>query len=201
MSVDRPTLTKQFEEAIDALERALHDCPQELWEASVWRVNKTDAWVWPREGVTPVPERTEESIQALSAFWAVAYHCLWFLDFYTNTGAGFESPEYVRGGPEEQGMAADGAAPLAAPVFPREVLLRYLDYGRCKVRDTIAAVTDDELQALCPPWHPHRGKTLEQLLDVNLRHVREHGGDLLAFVQRHASGGQPVTAPNGAQEQ
>jgi hypothetical protein len=200
VSVDRPALTAQFEEAIEALERALRECPEELWEASVWRVNKTDAWAWPREGVTPIPERTEESIQSLSAFWAVAYHCLWFLDFYASTGAGFESPEYVRGGPEEQGMAADGAAPLPAPVFPRDVLLRYVEHGRGKIRDTIAAVTDDELQVLCPSWHPHRGKTLEQLLAVNLRHVREHGGDLLAFVQRHTSGRGASPASSREQE-
>lgn len=191
MPIDRPVLTRQFDEAIDDLERALRACPDELWEASAWRVNKTDLWVWPAEGVTPIAERTEESIQSLSAFWAVAYHCLWFLDFYTSTGTGgFESPEYVRGGPEEQGMAADGAAPLPAPVFPRAALLRYLDHGRRKVRGSIANVTEEELQALCPPWHPHRGKSLEQLLDVNLRHVRQHGGDLLAFLHRHSSGGE-----------
>ncbi|HXH22331.1 MAG TPA: DinB family protein [Dehalococcoidia bacterium] len=147
--IDRSALTTEFEEAIGDLERALRECPDDLWEASAWRVKKTDAWVWPREGVTPVPERTEESIQSLSAVWVVAYHCLWFLDFYTSTGEGFESPEYVRGGPEEQGMAADGAARLPAPVYPREVLLRYLDHGRRKVRHTIATISEEELRAVC----------------------------------------------------
>mgnify|MGYP006144777411 CR=1 FL=1 len=48
-------------------------------------------------GVEPVPERTDESIQRFSAFWCVAYHCLWFLDYYLTTGdEPFDSPESIK---------------------------------------------------------------------------------------------------------
>jgi DinB family protein len=184
MSFQRSDLIAKFEGAIDVLERALRECPDELWEASVWRVSPDDPWMWPAEGIEPIPERTEESIQAISAFWAVAYHCLWYLDFYLTTDmATFRSLEAVRGGPEEQGMAADGAARLPSPIYPREILLEYLDYGRRRALALIPSVTDNELQARCPPGHPHAGKSLEQLLGVNLAHLREHGGDLVAFVE------------------
>jgi hypothetical protein len=138
--------------------------------------------VWPAPGVEPIPERTDESIQQFSAFWVVAYHCLWFLDFYvTAEPAGFQSPEYVRGGPEELPWPADGAAPLTDRVFDRETLLRYADHGRRQIRQRIETMDESELDERCGANHPHAGKTLRQLLDVNLHHVREHGGQLLAF--------------------
>ena len=187
--VDRDALSASFTEAIDDLVEALRLCPDDGWEASLWPVPRTDPWVWPQPGVQPIPERTDESIQQFSAFWVVAYHCLWFLDFYvTAEPEGFESPSYVRGGPEELPWPADGAAPLTDVVFDRETLLRYADHGRAKVLERIGSVTDDELGERCGPNHPHAGRTLRELLGVNLAHVREHGGQLLEFARRSAAG-------------
>jgi hypothetical protein len=185
----RPELDRlcaSFEEAIKLLEAALHACPDELWETSMWHVPRTDPWVWPRPGLEPVPERTDEAIQAFSTVATIAGHCLWFLDFYvTADPSGFSTPDYVRGGPEEMPWPADGAAPLhPRAVFPRQVLLRYLDHGRTKLRRRLAGLTHDELEAVCPPGHPHAGKTLRQLLEVNLNHVRGHGGDIAAFLRQ-----------------
>jgi hypothetical protein len=195
--VDRDALRRRFDDAIADLEQALRSCPDGLWATPMWPVAPSDPWIWPREGTPPIPERTAESIQQFSAFCTVAYHCLWFLDFYRATEpAGFQSPPYVRGGPEEQGMAADGAAPLPHPTYDREVLLRYLDYGRRRLHERLASVTDQELASKCPPGHPPAGKTLLELLEVNLQHVREHGGDLLAFVQRD---GRPSHSTNSGQ--
>lgn len=53
------------------LERALKLCPDEAWEQSVWEVKQSDPWIWPAPGVQPIPERTLESIQRMSHFWAV----------------------------------------------------------------------------------------------------------------------------------
>ncbi len=188
-ALERGALSARFVEALDILERALHDCPDELWAASLWHVSRTDPWVWPRAGVAPIPGRTDRSIQQLSAFCNVAYHCLWFLDFYVTTDVGgFQSPAYMRGGPEEQGMAADGAVPVpVGPCYPREILLAYLAHGRARVLERIANATEVELAAPCPQAHPHRGKTLLQLLHVNLEHVREHGGQLKGLLEDRGS--------------
>ena len=187
VALDRLELCRQFDAAIDDLEQALRDCPDDMWEASMWHVPRTDPWVWPNPGTEPIPERTDESIQQFSAFWSVAYHCLWFLDFYvTANPASFESPEYVRGGPEEMAWPEDGAAPLPGPAFDRKALLAYADHGRRQVRQRIETIPDEALDARCQPGHPHAGKTLRELLDVNLAHVREHGGQMLQFVREHA---------------
>ena len=180
---DRGELLQRFDAAIDDLEEAIRRCHSGRWSSSVWRVLRTDPWVWPAPGVEPVAERTEESIQQFSAFWCVAYHCLWFLDFYAGTDPdGFESPEYVSGGPEEMPWPADGAAPLPGRAFGRDVLLRYAVHGRARVHESVAQASDAAFDGeRCPADHPHAGKTLAQLLDVNLRHVQEHGQQLLAF--------------------
>ncbi len=185
-AIDRSELTSRFDAAIDRLEEALRGCPDELWEASMWHVPRTDPWVWPRPGVEPIPERTDASIQQFSAFWVVAYHCLWFLDFYVSVTPGFTSPDFVRGGPEEMDWPADGAAPLTEQIFSRDTLLAYAEHGRRRVRERIETLADAEFDERCPAGHPHAGKTLRELLDVNLEHVIEHGSQMSDFIRDRA---------------
>jgi hypothetical protein len=179
--VEAPALD-DFEVAIADLEAAIRECPDDRWEASVWEVKQTDAWMWPLPGTEPIPERTVESIQRQSHFWVVAYHCLWFLDQYS--AADFDMPTRfveARGGPEELPFpAADGAAPLPGQAIGRDVLLRYLDWGRAQLRERIGTV---DMATPVGSHHPHAGKTLAQLYQVNLDHLREHGGQLLAFAR------------------
>jgi hypothetical protein len=175
------TLTQEFDEAIDVLEAALRACPDELWGASLWEVKRTDPWIWPQHG-DPEPGRTDETIQIFSAIWVIAYHCLFYLDFYTTTDMESFATEYIRGGVEEDPINEFGTAKFPDPVYPRELLLRYLDYGRNRIHEVLATVTDEDLAKKCPPNHPWAGSTLAQLLQVNLQHVREHGGQIRDFV-------------------
>lgn len=174
------TMIDEFESAIDDLERALSSVPDGHWQSSVWEVKQTDPWMWPEPGVEPIPARTLASIQRQSAFWVVAYHCLFFLDQYS--AAEFSMPTSfveARGGPEELPFpAADGAAPLPGPPMSREALLGYLDFGRCQLHERIGLM---DMAAEIGLYHPHAGKTLGDLYQVNLNHVREHGGQLLEF--------------------
>lgn len=180
----------QFDAAIDDLATALRICPDDAWEESLWEVKRTDGWIWPRPGVEPIPERTTQSIQRCAAFWAVAYHCIWFLDQYTL--ADFHMPTAfveARGGPEELPFPAeDGAAPLPGPAISRDVMLRFLDFARRQLHERIGSVDMTESVA---QRHPHAGKTLGELYVVNLAHVREHGGQLLAFATSRARGALP----------
>lgn len=183
MGIDRERLIHEFDVAIDQLERALRSCPEELWEVSIWPVPRTDPWVWPVPGVEPVAERTDESIQRFSAFWCLAYHALWFLDFYATLDAEqFTSPDYIQGGPEELGFAADGAVAVPGRTFSQESLLQYVEHGRRKIRDTVTTVTDADLARICPSGHPRAGESFAELLQVNLAHVKEHGGQLAKFL-------------------
>ena len=182
MPFDAEAVIRDFDEAIDRLEAALRDCPDDLWEASLWEVKRTDAWIWPSSG-EPEPGRTDETIQVFSAVWMVAYHCLFYLDFYMTTDmSAFQTPEYIRGGVEEDPINEHGAARFPDSVYPRELLLRYLDHGRTRMRDVLSSSTDEDLKKTCPQYHPHAGKTFEQLVHVNLAHVREHGEQIDSLV-------------------
>jgi len=155
---DRLELAREINAALDRLEAAIVVCPDSLWRTSMWHVPRSDPWVWPIDPVEPVRERTDESIQTYSAVANIAYHCLWFFDFYQNTETvGFVSPEYVRGGPMEMDWSVDGAAPIVDWVFPKDVLLRYLHHGRHTVAERLATVSDAELVERCPAGHPRFG--------------------------------------------
>jgi hypothetical protein len=183
VAADRVELARDFDAAIDRLEAAIVACPEALWRTSMWQVPRSDPWVWPKDGVEPVPERTDESIQTYSVVATIVYHCLWFLDFYQRVDpVGFMSPEYVRGGPMEVAWADDGAAPIVETVFSKDVLLRYLEHGRRTVAERLTAATDSELGERCPAGHPWAGSSLRELLEVNLRHVREHGEQVHGFL-------------------
>ena len=193
MKLERDDLVRRFDAALDRLEGALRDCPEEHWNDSVWPVPRTDPWVWPQPGVEPVPERTDETIQRFSAFWCVAYHALWFLDFYLEAGERpFDSPEYVQGGPEELGFAEDGAVAVPGETFPRDALLRYLEHGRRKVHEVVPKVDDDVLAKSCPNEHPRAGETFGQVWLVNAAHVEEHGAQLAGFVDEIRRTGGPA---------
>lgn len=174
----------EMDAALDDLEAALRECPDDRWEASVWPVLKTDPWIWPAPGVEPLPERTEASIQRFSAFWAVATHCLWFLDQYVSCDmSGVARYEPAQGGPEELPFpAADGAVSIPGEPLSREALLGYLDFGRTQLHAALES-SDLDLAARCPGGHPHAGKTLGELMLVNLAHVQEHGAQLLTFAR------------------
>jgi hypothetical protein len=171
-------LLPEFEPAIDELESGLRACPEDRWEAPLWRVRLSDPWMLPRRGVVD-GSRTEEAIQVFSAFWMVAYHCLHFLDFYLWDGSGsWRPPVRFIGGPEDQPIGDDGAAPLPSQVYTRDDLLGYLAYCRTRARAVFGGLTESQLPRRCGPQHPHRGKTFEELLQVNLAHLREHAQQL-----------------------
>ena len=94
----------------------------------------------------------------------------------------FATPEFIRGGVEENPFNEDWTLKLPDHVYRRELLLEYLDYGRPRARHVISSLTDDDLEKTCGPTHPHAGKTLEQLLQINLAHLSEHGGQIRRFL-------------------
>lgn len=82
-------------------------------------------------------------------------------------------------GPEELPFpATDGATPLPGPSIGRDVLLRFLAFGREQLHVRVDTV---DMTAAVSSRHPHAGKTLGQLFEVNLDHFREHGAQLPAF--------------------
>lgn len=133
----------QLGAAIDMLENAIVACPNEIWGDR-----------------TRPPE-----------YWYIAYHTLFFLDFYfSETADGFAPPPPF--GLEE----LDPAGVLPPRVYAKEELLTYLAHCREKCRLTIQGLTDEKAHRPCGSLRP--GLSFGELYLYVMRHVQHHAGQL-----------------------
>ncbi|MFX1345204.1 MAG: DinB family protein [Promethearchaeota archaeon] len=137
---------EQYGAAIAMLEQNLNSCPKELWD-----------------------ERTNGP-----PFWHVAYHVMWFLDWYLS-----ESKE-ARG--SFKSKFGDGSSHLEQLNKVPEVtlssdqLLEYLTEIKEKAKIRFDHLTSDELiQSSVFEWH---GNSVLSSLLYNLRHLMLHIGAL-----------------------
>ena len=159
--IDNEMLWHQFGAAIDMLGDALRDCPDELWQKSLW-ADQPDQWV----------------AAGFSAFWYLGYHTLFWLNLYlTGAEEGFFPPvpfDLVE-------MEADEHLPRT---YTREELLGYLEYCRQKCQETIGAMSNEQAYQLCrSPWGE---LPFAELQLYNLRHVQEHAAQLRMFLGQQA---------------
>jgi hypothetical protein len=135
---------RQFGATIDMLENAIDACPAEVWD---------------------VPERPVDR-----QFWYLAYHTLFFLDYYVaDTREGFRPP------PPFTLDELDPAGVYPDRTYSKSELKSYLEYGRRRCRETLAALTAERAFALAET-RPELS-VLEHAL-YNLRHVQHHAAQL-----------------------
>jgi uncharacterized damage-inducible protein DinB len=101
----------------------------------------------------------------------VAYHTLFFLDLYLGDSVeGFAPPA-----PFTLDEFDRNAQPPERP-YTKAQLLDYLEHGRRKCKETIAALTDEKARQRCGfSWV--EGSVAELLL-YNMRHVQHHAAQL-----------------------
>lgn len=146
----RTALWRQLGAAIDMLDDALRDCPDELWTADVWE---------------------DRSAPGLGAYWYLAYHTLFWLDRYVSgSDEGFRPPEPF--GLEE----LDPAGVLPPRVYTRDELRAYLVHCRRACQATIDSVSDDQLARSCRVGSG--ALPFAELLLYTMRHVQEHAAQL-----------------------
>jgi hypothetical protein len=111
-------LLHEYRLVIADFDRVLRACPDELWEASLWEVKPTDPFMSPSGGNGPV--RPHEAMQVFSAFWYVAYHCIFHLDFYLSQ---LDLENYAApapfGGSYEHGVDENRVATLPYRMYTR----------------------------------------------------------------------------------
>ena len=144
----------QFGATISMLENAIRDCPDELWREHL---------------------HSEDSQQPeFAEFWYVAYHCLFWLDFYLSDSIeGFAPPAPFTLSEFEAGLLPDR-------VYAKDELLTYLEYGRDKCRTRIETLTDEMAPQRCRLDWPEM--SIAELLLYNMRHVQEHAAQLLLMI-------------------
>ncbi len=150
MEIIRNMLARQFGASAQMLQESIESCPEQIWAKGLGG----------------------------AVFWHLAYHAIFFLDFYLHKReADFTPAPFHR----EDAWNLD-AAPSVEP-YSQATLLEYLQQVRKRARPLLAELTQDDLTAPSPvPWYSTpRG---EFLLN-NLRHTQHHIGQLNMILNAH----------------
>ena len=104
-------------------------------------------------------------------FWYIAYHCLFYLDYYLTLEPDKFSP------PPPYGFSEfDPAGAMPDRTYTKEELLSYLQHGRAKCHDLIAGMTDEVLRSR---WvNAYKNYSVFEILLYNMRHVQHHAAQL-----------------------
>lgn len=142
-ATSRASLWDQFGATIDMLENAIRACPAGLWG-----------------------DRTRQP-----EFWHVAFHTLFYLDFYlSDSGQGFAPPAPFTL------TELDPSGILPERVYSKTEVLEYLEHGRRKARARIDALTPEATNQRCEfEWI---NLTVWESLLYNMRHVQHHAAQL-----------------------
>ncbi len=145
---------RQFGATIDMLDNALHACPDELWQERLYN---------------------EHSVQPeFAEFWYIAYHALFWLDFYLSDSAeGFAPPAPFTLSEFEAGL-------MPERVYTKAELQTYLEYCRHKFQAKLETLTDALVPQLCRSDWPDM--SVAELLLYNMRHTQEHATQLSLFL-------------------
>lgn len=104
-------------------------------------------------------------------YWYMVFHTLFWLDYYlTENRESFLPPSPF--GLEE----TDPAGKLPDRAYTKEELLRYLEHGRRKCRETIQTLTEE--QSLRTTEFRKATLTFAELLLYVMRHVQHHAAQL-----------------------
>ncbi len=141
--IPNDALWHQLGAAIDMLENAITACPDALWS----------------------------DLEQQPEYWYLAYHTLFFLDYYlSETADGFAPPAPFT--LEE----LDPAGVLPERPFTKDELLRYLEHGREKARRLIETLTDETAREV--RTFVSRERTVLEWLLISMRHVQHHTAQL-----------------------
>jgi len=140
---------RQFGAAIDMLENAIRACPENLWAD---RSRK--------------PE-----------YWYLAYHTLFWLDYYSSESFDRFTPP----APFTLGEL-DPAGVLPERVYAKSELLTYLEHGRQKARAVVDSLTDES--AARPRRFAGMDSNELDLVLYNQRHVQHHAAQLYLILRQ-----------------
>ncbi len=142
---------QQMGAAIDALENAMQACPENVWSD---------------------PAKHEKTLHGQPMeFWYLAFHTLFWLDYYLA-----ETPKEFRPqapfGLEEM----DPAGLLPERAYTKDELQVYLEHCRQKCRGAIAGLSDERPR---PPYNFRKvSLSFDELLLYVMRHIQHHAAQL-----------------------
>jgi hypothetical protein len=157
------TIGRQYAAALQMVQQAIEACPGELWD-----------------------DRTEGS-----PFWHLAYHALFYADFYLSKDEKSLEPKPLHHDKAHflPGDYKQYAGVVGTPdeAFTREQLLEYADHCLDKCQRTFESVTDERALERCGFWWYELN--VGEFLVNSLRHTQHHAGQLALLLRRHAAVG------------
>ncbi|MGH9196614.1 MAG: DinB family protein [Acidimicrobiia bacterium] len=173
------SLEHRYENTLQRMESALRDCPDELWEASMWKVPPLPPGKGPLPGpdgkVNDDPEVQERLLQGASAVWAIAFHALWFVDYDLAGG-------FVEWEPPAPFGKNDQAAFVVTRTWTRSELLDYVGYCKKRAQQTLGALAEEQAATPLPSTHRYAGRPFSWLLIGILLHLTEHASQIRQFI-------------------
>ena len=173
------SLGRTFDQALDLLAAAMHDCADDLWESSMREV-PADLFgpAPPGSDGTPVtdPAARHALAQRRSTPWSVAWHALEVLDYDLAGEFGSWAPPPLFAGNPHWLLTS-----LPAP-WTQSEMLGYLDYCRTRVRDTLASMTDELAATPLPQAHRYRGQPHAWIITGAVGHTIEHAAQIRQFI-------------------
>jgi hypothetical protein len=153
----KKSLVTQFDASLAMLEQCIAQCPDDGWEGQVGN----------------------------HAFWHVAYHALFYIDFYLSPDEkSFEPPSFYRENYESldsKRWPPDEAVAALVP-YDKQVLLKFVELCRQKAQRIIAAETAESLAGPSGFWW-YDIPRLQFYLN-NLRHAQHHAAQLSLCLRR-----------------
>ena len=187
-SIWAESLGRSFEQALDMLAAAVRDCPDELWEKSMWDVPAPGAdhqflspdW---KPITDPALRATlvEGWVRRRSTPWSVAWHALETFDYdLSGEFRPWAPPPPFNGHPHWRDL------PTLPAAWSRSEILGYIDHCREQARDTLAGMTDELAARPLPPAHRYRGQPHAWIITGLVVHTTEHASQILQFVNTAA---------------
>jgi hypothetical protein len=151
----------------------VRECPDDLWEQSMWEVARDPGWGRPRPPMLPSGEPDPRGVDAHAAVWYATLHLVYTLDWnFSARAPAWEPPAPFRKGDLDAGR-------LPERTYTRAELLGYIDYVHEKTRATLATVAEDDA-ALAG-----HGRPPAAWLVGGFGHAIGHFGNLQTFLWQH----------------
>jgi hypothetical protein len=178
------SLSRNFERALDLMAAAVRDCPDELWQQSMWHVPAPEAdhqFLGPDwKPITDAAQRSalaERWVQRRSTPWSVAWHALEVFDYDLNGEFGpWTPPAPFAGHPHWRDLPSLPAA------WSRSEILGYVDHCRQRAHDTLKDMTEEKAAMLLPPTDRYKGQPYAWVLTGLVVHTTEHASQMSQFI-------------------
>jgi hypothetical protein len=183
-SIWAESVAHSLQQALDMLAAAVSDCPDHLWESSMWAVaspGPEHRFLGPDwKPITDPGERAalaQRWAERWSTPWGVAWHALEGFDYDLNGEfSAWMPPPPFAGHPHWRDL------PSLPRAWSRPEILGYIDYCRERARESLAGMTEEMAARKLPPAHRYSGQPHARIITGILAHTTEHASQVRQFV-------------------